>query len=97
MPIETMQQFRHAFYIRWKTHPGYVWAFLMEDGENLCFHCAETNLRQLIRAMADYIKGNRPQSGLRVIDIINMSESESEEIEFCSHCNKVLKEKEEVK
>ncbi len=71
----------------YKTHGGYTWAALMDDGELLCVHCVRANYRQIFRATQA-----SDHSGWRAEGITH--DGESEQTEHCAHCNRVIWERE---
>lgn len=68
---------------RYRTHGGYEWAAVMEDGELVCTPCVRENYRQIFRATRD---GER--SGWRCIGITHSGDSE--QTETCAHCGRVI-------
>jgi hypothetical protein len=79
--MKALEQLRNL--ARYKTHGGYVWAAIMNDGELLCTPCTRENYRQVYKDTRD---GNR--TGWECIGITHSGESES--FETCAHCNQKL-------
>lgn len=76
-------------FVRYKTHGGYRWAAVLSDGTLLCEPCAKENYRQIYRATK--AGDARTYDQWECIGLTNSGESE--ETEFCVHCNKLLWEK----
>ena len=72
---------------RYKTHGGYVWAAVMNDGELLCTPCTRENYRQVFRDTRD-----NARTDWECVGITHSGESES--TEYCAHCNRVIWEHE---
>lgn len=68
---------------RYKTHAGYRWAAVMEDGELVCVRCVRAEYRQVFRSTRD-----KARDGWQCIGITNSGESE--ESENCAHCGREL-------
>lgn len=66
---------------RYRTHGGYTWAAITDDGELLCVPCVRENYRQVFTATRD-----RTDNGWRVLAI--SCNADSEESEFCAHCSR---------
>lgn len=81
----SLAKFRTLYRNRWKYHPGYLWAFLAEDGEILCYQCVKENLRSIIDSIALNLR-----DGWAVATIVNVSDMEGR-IDCCN-CNKTLRE-----
>ena len=71
---------------RYETHGGYVWAAVLDDGELLCVPCLRDNYRQVFRATRD--QGHCANNEWSLIGYTNSGESE--ETEYCAHCNKPI-------
>jgi hypothetical protein len=72
---------------RYETHGGYAWAGIMGDAELLCVPCLRANYRQVFRATkADASAGYG--TDWQLIGYENIGESE--ETEYCAHCNKPI-------
>jgi hypothetical protein len=72
---------------RYRTHAGYTWAAIMNDGELLCTPCTRENYRQVFRDTRD-----RARSDWQCVGITHSGESEN--TEYCAHCNRVIWEHE---
>lgn len=72
---------------RYKTHAGYAWAAIMDDGGLLCTPCTRENYRQVYRDTRD-----RACSDWQCVGITHSGESEK--TEYCAHCNRVIWEHE---
>lgn len=68
---------------RYRTHGGYAWAAVMDDGECVCVPCLRENYRQVFAATRD---GAR--DGWRVTAAANSGDAE--ETEHCAHCNRII-------
>lgn len=79
---------------RYKTHGGYVWAAVTADGELLCVPCVRENYRLVYgctRTWACF--GMHEDIQWECVGIANSGESE--ETEYCAHCNKIIWEHDE--
>ena len=63
---------------------GYALAFVCDDGGLLCFDCARSEVRIVLRAL----RTMNDRSGWRVVGMTG--EHESEEREECANCHRVL-------
>lgn len=70
---------------RGRYHPGYVWAAVCDDSALLCAACVRSNYALILRATRD-----ADRSGWQTTCVVNASESE--ELEECAHCGRVLNE-----
>ena len=80
---------------RYKTHAGYRWAAIMDDGALVCEKCASTPsiYRLMYRSTKLHLKDPKSHGdGWRCIGITNSGESE--ETETCDHCGHVMWEHE---
>jgi hypothetical protein len=68
---------------RYKTHGGYVWAAVMNDGELVCTPCVRENYRQIFASTK-----NSARDGWQCVGITNSGEWESPET--CAHCYQEL-------
>lgn len=68
---------------RYETHGGYIWAATMSDGELVCVPCLRQNYRQIFRATRAGL-----HDGWAVVGYTNSGESD--ETEYCAHCNKAI-------
>ncbi len=69
---------------RYKTHGGYVWAAVMEDGELVCVPCVRENYKTILRATT----GKLQDRTWEYAGIANSGESET--TEHCAHCHNVI-------
>lgn len=70
---------------RYKTHGGYVWAAVMNDGALVCTPCVRANYRQIFRSTRDQLRDGW------CCEAITHS-GEWDESEWCAHCNAQLSE-----
>lgn len=68
---------------RYKTHGGYVWAAVTEDGALLCVPCVRDNYRLIRTSTRD-----EAADGWQVIAITHSGESDG--AEQCDHCSREL-------
>jgi hypothetical protein len=73
---------------RYKTHAGYVWAAVTNDGELLCTPCVRENYRQIFKATRD-----RANDGWECIGLAHSGEGV--ETEHCAHCSRAIWEYED--
>lgn len=79
-PTEQLKAFA-----RGKTHGGYIFAAVCNDGELLCESCVRSNYRLVLRAT------NFPTKAVGDWQVVGLTNSgESEEQENCVHCGKLL-------
>jgi len=82
-PLWQLRQLR-----RGKVHGGYRWLAVLADGESLCESCVEREYRLVFKAT--YSPKSDPQ--WECIRVMNSGESDS--VEQCVHCNKIILEAE---
>lgn len=75
---------------RYQTHGGYRWAAIMADGELVCEKCASD--RSNYRLMFNATK-HKMGDDWEVVGLTNSGESD--QTEYCAHCNDVIWEIEE--
>lgn len=74
---------------RYETHGGYVWAGVMTDGQLMCVPCLRANYRQVFKATRDMVN-ERGTSGDGWAMEGYTNSGETEDTEYCSHCDKQL-------
>lgn len=73
-------------FARYRTHAGYKWAAVMEDGELMCEPCVRGEYRQVFRATRGDAGANRD---FKVIGLTHSGEHEGA-AEHCAHCSREL-------
>lgn len=68
---------------RYRTHPGYVWAAVMDDGELICTPCVRQEYRRIFRATK-----HKARDGWQCVGITNSGEMAS--AEYCVHCGAAI-------
>ena len=68
---------------RYKTHAGYIWAAVAQDGELLCTPCVRENYRQVYRDTKAETRSDWACIGIT-------HSGGSEETEICGHCARVI-------
>jgi len=71
---------------------GYEKVAIMNDGALLCWKCVRDNYRQILTSTRDNDRDGWELAGVDIIQ--EYWQAGSDEIEYCTHCNRVINQDE---